>query len=329
MTALENFHFLRPFWLLAVPVLALVWWLSRRQDSRRDGAAAIIAAHLRAALTINAAGAGVRPADGVIIAAVLVALAAAGPAWNQAPSPWFAETAPLVIALEVSDSMRSIDVQPTRLDRARFKILDLATRRTGGRTAIIVYAGSAHILVPPSSDTDVLKPLLESLDPAIMPVPGAAAAAALPLAKQLLADEATRGSVLYINDGFSTTDLPELAAFTATEGNPGVTALVIGTDAGGSALLPDGSAVRGADGGRLATGVDAALLARMQRQAGVPFTRMTTGDSDLREILRRIDSHLSRAADPDARWQDAGWWLLWPAALLLLAWFRRGWTMRW
>ena len=70
--------------------------------------------------------------------------------------------------------MRANDLQPTRLDRARFKVLDLIEQRSGSSTALIAYAGSAHILMPPTKDLNVVKPFLESLDPAIMPEPGAA-----------------------------------------------------------------------------------------------------------------------------------------------------------
>ena len=66
--------------------------------------------------------------------------------------------------------MRSNDVLPTRLERARIKILDLVAARTGARTALIAYAGSAHVVIPPTTDIDVIKPFLEGLDPAIMPV---------------------------------------------------------------------------------------------------------------------------------------------------------------
>jgi Ca-activated chloride channel family protein len=100
----------------------------------------------------------------------------------------------LVIAIEVSDSMRSNDLQPTRLDRARFKVMDLVAARTGSRTALIAYAGSAHIVVPPSTDSEVLQPFLESLDPVIMPSPGANAGNVLPLAQALLGEQAARRS---------------------------------------------------------------------------------------------------------------------------------------
>jgi Ca-activated chloride channel family protein len=327
---IELFHFVRPLWLLAIPVLALLWWLVRRSDSAEVEVGDLIAPHLRAALIVNhRSDSPVKPVDGVTITALCLTLAAAGPTWSKVPSPWFSETAPLIIAVAVTDSMRANDVLPSRLDRARFKILDLIGARTGGRTAIIAYAGSAHIVVPPSSDVAVLKPLLESLDPAVMPVPGTSAAAALPLALDLLGEEASRGSILFVNDGFASSDLAPLTEFAGRADSPGLTALVVGTDEGGVALMPDGSPVTGRDGGRLDTRIDSALLRQLSASASLTVARMRTDDGDLRTLLRAIASHLSQAEDPDAQWLEQGWWLLWPAAFLMLYWFRRGWTMQW
>jgi len=327
---IEPFHFIRPLWLAALPVLFLLWWMIRRRDGRSGETGDLIAPHLRAALTINRqTRTGPTAVDGVMAAGICLTLAAAGPTWNRIPSPWFSETAPLIVALEVSDSMRANDLLPSRLERARFKVLDLIGARTGGRTAIIAYAGSAHIVVPPSTDAAVLKPLLESLDPAVMPVRGSNAAAVLPLALDLLGDQAGRGSVLFVNDGFEPADVAPLSEFSAQPDAPGLSALVVGTEAGGVAFKPDGSPVTAPDGQHLDTGIDTVLLGRIASAAGVTVVRMETGDGDLRALLRAISSHLTQAEDPDAQWEEQGWWLLWPAALLMLVWFRRGWTMQW
>jgi Ca-activated chloride channel family protein len=104
---------------------------------------------------------------------------------------------------------------------------------------------------------------------------------------------------------------------------------VIGTDEGGVALMPDGSPVTGRDGGRLDTRIDGALLRQLSTSASMTVARMQTDDGDLRTLLRAIASHLRQAEDPDAQWLEQGWWLLWPAAFLMLYWFRRGWTMQW
>lgn len=327
---LELFHFLRPLWLITVPLIVLVWWLVRRRESQGFPAATLVAPHLQDALTVNRVQKqGFRAVDGVCIGMTAAALAAAGPAWSKQPGPWFAETAPLVIAIEVSDSMRANDLQPTRLDRARFKILDLIGQRTGSSTALIAYAGSAHLVMPPSKDIEVIKPFLESLDPAIMPKPGADARSVLPLASELLGEEAAVGTLLYVNDGFDPVDVPALAEFSAQPDAVSMAALVVGSDEGGVALLPDGAPVVAAGGGRLDTSVDSAVLRRVESEAGVAVVRAGSGEQDIQRVLRQIESNLEQAGDPDAQWFDQGWPLVWPALVLTLFWFRRGWTMRW
>ena len=330
MSWLDAFHFLRPLWLVALPVIALTWYVVRRRESPDRSQGSFVAPHLEAALTVNRrARIRLLPVDGVAVAALALAMAAAGPTWSRQPSPWFAETAPLVVAFEVSDSMRANDLQPTRLDRARFKVLDLVARRTGARTAVIAYDGSAHIVLPASSDIDVLKPLLESLDPGIMPVKGTRVAPVLPLARSLLGESAAIGTLLFVNDGFAAEDIAPLAEFAAEADAPALAALVVGTDEGGVALMPDGSPAVGDSGERIDTTIDTALLARIRREASLDVIRSEPGDRDIAAALRVLASNLLAAEDPDARWKDAGWWFLWPAALLLLAWFRRGWSMQW
>ena len=83
MSALSLFHFLRPLWLLAVPLVCLLWWLVRRREARNSTVNELVAPHLRDALTVNAdANGGLRPVDLACIAGLLMALAAAGPTWR-------------------------------------------------------------------------------------------------------------------------------------------------------------------------------------------------------------------------------------------------------
>ena len=108
------------------------------------------------------------PIDGVALVLALACLGAAGPTWSRVPDPFVAQTAPLVIALKVTPSMENRDVAPSRLERSRQKIRDLLALRTGARSALIAYAGTAHSVVPMTEDPNVLLPYLEGLDTLIL-----------------------------------------------------------------------------------------------------------------------------------------------------------------
>ncbi len=331
-TFLGAFHFLRPAWLVALPVVFGIWWLVRRRGTVQPAGARQIAPHLLDHLLINRQRATrVRPVDLVLVALFCAALAAAGPTWRRVPNPFFSEAAPLVIALKVSETMLANDVQPTRLERAKLKILDLIPLRAGARTALIAYAGSAHVVLPATEDPEILKPFLNGLAPDVMPVRGANAADALSLAVDVLAREETPGTILFVNDGVDALDFEAFSGYAGSEGAAGIVALVLGTEEGGSARRPDGSFVTGPGGRRLATGVDLDTLGRWARAGNVDVIRGRADDGDVRRVEARVRSNLRDAFETDdrAKWDDRGWLLVWPALFVTLFWFRRGWTMRW
>ncbi|MGI1661963.1 VWA domain-containing protein [Palleronia sp. KMU-117] len=299
---LEAFHFLRPLWLALLPVILVLWWSVRRSARARGLRAEGIAPHLRQALTVGRGGAGrLRPVDGVALTLALAALGAAGPTWSRVPDPFAAQSAPAVVVLAVTPSMEAGDIAPSRLERGKQKIRDFLDLRAGARTALVAYAGTAHVVVPMTEDPGVMVPYLAGLSPDIMPAVGAAAADALALAEALLAEEADGGvgGILFVTDGIDPADVPAL-------GESGQAVSVL-------AMLPDGARDRGIDA------------------LGLPVVPVTPDDADIRRIDALLNAAYTRAQleDGDQPWEDRAHWLAWPAAALLLLWFRRGWTMRW
>jgi Ca-activated chloride channel family protein len=299
--ALEAFHFLRPLWLLTLLPLLVLWWTVRRDHVRPPPATPGLAPHLRAALTVGGGRRrSVQPIDGVALALTLLALGAAGPTWSRQPDPFSAQSAPLVVALKVTDSMERTDVAPSRLERAKQKIRDLLELRAGARTALIAYAGSAHVAVPMTDDPGVMLPYLEGLTPEVMPSDGNRAAEALSRALDLLARETGPGGVLFVTDGIDPADAQALS-------DPAARTAVL-------SIGQDGMADRG-----------------INALSGVPVVLSSTNSSDVARIDRMLIAAQARAAlaESDQPWQDRGPLFAWPAALLGLIWFRRGWTMRW
>ena len=325
-----DLHFLRPLWLWGLLPAVVVYLLVRRRDDPTLRWRGLIDPHLLEALRVRPKGRGFpRPAGVAFAALVLGCLGAAGPTWEREPSPFTEDKAPLVVALDLSESMLAIDVPPTRLERAKEKIRDLLARRAGARTGLVAYAGTAHLVMPPTDDSAALETYLAALDPDVMPRPGKAAAAALGRAQEVLARDETPGSILFLTDGIPA---GEQAAF---------------RNAGGRARQP-ARARRRNERGR----ADPPRQGLRDRCRGAPGRRAarprrSRGAGPRRRGLRRPPRHGTRAtwtacrpasrrhlqavqaADPKARWKDAGYWLTIPFALLGALWFRRGWTVRW
>ena len=299
-TILTAFHFIRPLWLLALPVIAALWWIVRAARTRRGMALDGIAPHLREALTVEGQSRRrLQPIDGVAACLALVALGTAGPTWSRVPDPFAAQSAPVVVVLKVTSSMERKDIAPSRLERGKQKIRDLLQLRAGARTALVAYAGSAHGVVPMTDDPGVMTPYLEGLSTDVMPKQGEVAAEALALAQALLARETVPGGVLIVADAIDPSDVAPLNA-------AGISLAVL-------SMLPEGTRDRGMD------------------QLSAPLVTVTPDATDIRQLDRTLDAAWRQAMleNGDQPWQDRGHWLAWPAALLVLAWFRRGWTMRW
>lgn len=303
--ALQYFHFLRPLWLIGIPVALVLWALIRPRPVKPGVTTHAIAPHLARALQVGDSGQRrLYPIDGIVAAMILLSMAVAGPAWTRKPNPLVADTAPLVVALQVTPSMETPDLAPTRLDRAKFKILDLIAARAGARTALVAYARSAHRVSPLTEDPNILRPLLEGLSPKVMPVDGDRPADALALATGILADADTAGAILFVLDDF---DPADIAAF-SDPSDPARPPIVF-----------------------LVAAPKSVNLVQLDQIPDATIIRFSADDTDINQIERRVRSAYlaALAGDDRLQWNDRGWVLAWPAALLVLLWFRRGWTMRW
>ena len=189
---LSAFHFLRPAWLLLAIFGALLPLLWRRSQNQQRRLRAIIAPHLLPYLLITPQDPQrLRPVHITAALLILGAMAAAGPTWEQDRPAFVENRAPLIIALDLSPSMDASDIQPTRLEAAKHKLHDLIARRSGARTALIAYAGSAHLVLPATDDPALLDSLIQALSSDLIERPGKNVAAVLEQAKRLLVAENT------------------------------------------------------------------------------------------------------------------------------------------
>lgn len=325
---IADFHFLRPEWLLVlIPAAALLWIVGRREDVRARWRG-VIAPHLLDHLVVDRrADRGLRPVHLTVAALALGAVAAAGPTWERERPPFVEDNAPLAIAIDLSRTMDAIDVAPTRLGRAKLKVRDLLALRPGARTAIFVYAGSAHMVLPLTDDPGLIQTYVDSLATGLMPVPGKDTAKALEAVEAGLAREEIPGTILFLTDGV---EARAFDAFRNHKSRNEIVVLGIGTAEGGPVKTGADAFLSDSTGRRVVAHLDVDGLRKLKSDAGVQVATVTLDDADVQWIQRRVQTHLrQQQADDEARWRDFGWYLTVPIALLAALWFRRGWTIRW
>ncbi len=130
---LANFHWLRPDWLWALPLIGLTTYALARRQLAPGSWQSIIDPALAPYILSRAQIKGLSYRWWLIlIGGVLAVTALAGPSWNRVEQPVFRSEQAIVIALDLSRSMDAQDLTPSRLTRARLKILDI---RKPGRVA--------------------------------------------------------------------------------------------------------------------------------------------------------------------------------------------------
>ncbi len=324
-----EFHFLRPWWLLAlVPLALLVWqWIIRTQGE--SGWKSAIDQRLLEVLLDNShrgSNNGLRAA--LMLAMLALTIGLAGPTWHKLPQPVEQKNDALVILLDLSLSMLAEDVKPSRVERARQKVTDILRLRDEGLTALVAYAGDAHAVVPLTDDVATIENLLGALGPEMMPVPGSNPGHALELARDLLDNSVLQqGRILMITDGIDAINS------VSRHRNPAfpISIIGIGTEQGGpiplDRLRQPGKVLRTQEGNRVIALLD---HQRLQDVADLTYGRYAPaviGDNDILQALSTPlpseDDTLEVEREFDS-WYDQGHWLVVLALPVFLWFFRKG-----
>ena len=272
----------------------------------------------------------IRPTAVALPYLLIGVLTLAGPTWKRQEAPFVQDEAPLVVALDLSQSMDTIDVQPTRLLRAQQKIRDLLALRPGARTGLIAYAGTSHLVLPLSDDAKVIEMYLVSLETGLMPVAGKNPEKALNLAAEMMAKETAAGTILFVTDGIAEKYAPAFAEHKKVSQHQ-VLVFAVGTSKGGPVRLGKEGFLKDARGQRVISTLDRKGLEALESQAGTYVVGVTLDDSDIQKLVRKVTTHLKsvQAVDERVPWEDYGYYLVFSALPVSLVWFRKGWTIRW
>jgi len=319
--SMQHFHFLRPYWLIAfIIIIYIVRAFSLRDDSLAQWRP-LMSAQVLSHLTVSGNNNNwLSPQKMSLILAIPLCIVLMGPTWQQQPSPFSENNAPLIIALDVSKTMEQADVQPSRLLRAKQKIIELLELRGDSKTALIAFAGSAHVVMPITNDREMIRHFLDALSEKIMPIPGKLPESIIPLVDNLLTSSPIPGTVLIIGDGATSNTVNAFKSF---------------FDKQAAQLLVWGigksteSEEKSDDLTTTIIPLQLEQLKALTNESNGRLILMSNDNSDVSRVNNYIKHNLVIVDDNSRPWHDSGYPMLFVVAVIFLFWFRKGWTLQW
>ncbi len=327
---LHDFHFLRPWWLLALPVGLLLLARLKRQEPGKSQWHKVCDHHLLEHLLVGEAKIQQKRVYGsLLIMLSLATLALTGPTWERLPQPLFRAAGGRVIVLDLSLSMLTPDIVPSRLSRARYKAIDLVKAGIGIEQGVVVFAGDSFIVAPLTDDRATLLNLLPGLDTNTVPVQGSRADRGLEKAGELLKRAAiNQGQIILLADDADQQTIA--AARKLNKSGHRVDVIAVGTKNGAPITLSDGSYLKDKQG-RIVVPVPAfAKLREVAESGGGSYLEISDPESSFQRLNKPttlFPETKSQSELTGDQWLDRGPWLLIPLVLLAAICFRKGWLL--
>ncbi|OBT07947.1 transporter [Vibrio sp. UCD-FRSSP16_10] len=325
---LSQFHFIRPWWIAGLlPLIAIHYLMTQQQDLIKQWQPVMskniiehltLEQHSRMRLT---------PLRLFMVFSVLATLIMAGPSWTKQTSPFFEDNAELIVALDVSGSMSDTDIQPSRLERAKQKIAQLAELRGDAKTGLVVFGGSSHVAMPVTKDNELFRYFLDVLDPSLLPDNQSKPESVIAPITHLLKQSKVSSTVLIVTDKTDQKAIDKLQQQFASLKHQ---VLVWGI--GENPQSGRGSANKNSAKQNNDKGLADQQMQKLQSLAKAghgSLTLFTHDSSDVEQVYKHIQSNLFAVNDNAQPWVDSGYFLLFLLLPIQLMWFRRGWTLQW
>ncbi|MBJ7550477.1 vWA domain-containing protein [Marinomonas ostreistagni] len=323
MTLFELVHFNRPIWLLLVPIL----WLSYLLLGFKPKSSQLkhkVASHLIPFIVETPSSKRYFHWLGLVSASFFV-IGIAGISFQKTETELYVAQQKTVFIFDQSLSMYATDIRPNRLTRAKQIVRDILNADLEGDVALVAFAGDAYTISPFTQDKQTLTHFLVALEPIIMPLYGSNLKSAIEQSQTLIRS-ATPSSVnhfIILTDDIN--DADRMALQRASEQGIKIDLIGIGTEEGGTMLLPDGQRLK-------KDGIDAIATAPLSKiknasqYSNSHFYLHTLERSEIENIVKSTaPSNAERSQISGQTWQDQGHLFAVPFLIWLLLQFRQGW----
>ena len=290
-------HFAEPRWLwLAVLAPLAVWLLQRYAAWGRKKQLALFSAPELAENLIRSHSPARRALKDLLLVLAIagMGLALARPQWGETAEVSRALGEDILFLLDASKSMLAADVQPNRLARAKYAILDFVQRHGQGRVGLVAFAGQAFLQCPLTFDYDAFRESLLAVDEKTIPVPGTDIGRALDEGYRAMEKNDRRKIMVLLTDG---EDLEKTGIRTAQElasKHIVVFTLGVGTAAGSPIQVVNEQGfpetVHDLDGSVVQSRLDDATLSAIAQATGGAYQPLGPVGEGLSRVRRLVET---------------------------------------
>jgi Ca-activated chloride channel homolog len=201
------------------------------------------------------------------LAACIIALAR--PQWGVIEEKVFDQSREVLIALDLSRSMLSTDVKPSRLERGKLLISSLLDGLKGERVGLVLFSGTAFLQSPLSADYEVLREFLPALKPDYLPEGGTNYKGLLETSMQAFGTTTADRYLIILSDGEATDD--DWKPLVEQLKNKGIRVIGLGVGTTAGSFIPDGA------GGFVKDERGAVVLSRLNSSTLQELAQLTGG----------------------------------------------------
>ncbi len=318
-----SFHSPHILWLLVPLVLLFSWELARhatRAVSSWPKIARAWAGAFEVSLGAKHTTAENRPRIWLWFGLACCLVALARPQWGVVEEQVFDQSREVIIAVDLSRSMLAQDVKPSRLDRSKLLIQSLLDDLKGERVGLVLFAGTAFLQSPLSSDYEVMREFLPALDPDYLPEGGSNYQAMLETSMQAFGTSTADRYLIVLSDGESTVD--DWRKATDALKNKGIRVIGLGVGTAQGSFIPEaaGGFVKDERGAVVMSRLNSATLQELAQVTGGAYADASAW-VDLPGLLRTTVEAGKKGEFSDkntARLIERFQWFLAPGLLLLL-----------
>ncbi len=198
----------------------------------------------------------------------------------------------IMIALDVSNSMKAKDYSPNRLERAKMDLSRLMDKLHSDRVGLVIFAGESFVQVPITADYVSAKLFLSGINTSSIPVQGTAIGEAIITCAQSFSMEGMQEkgnkAIIVISDGENHEDDAVQAAAAAKDAGINVYTIGVGTPAGEPIPDDGGGLMKDKDGQIVVTKLDEETLKNIAEAGGGIYVRASDTNFGLGDIVEKI-----------------------------------------